>query len=468
MKKLFSTLFICSLLMISHEIITKQSKPHLNSTDVINQSMQAHVEFVHVYFTALSGNFHDVIIPAAQLESALNNGLKFDGSSIPGCSNIFNSDMHLALDFNSFFINPAIKTQPQTARIFACVYQDEVTPYPADPRYLLEQAIESATGLNYTFYVGPEIEFFLLEKNSSGEIVPWDTGYYFGIEAQQKHETIKLEIMQALLEHGVIIEKLHHEVAPGQHEFSIEYDTAMNIADQIMIAKLVVKQVAQNHGLIATFMPKPFLGMNGSGMHIHFSMTDSTTNKNLFFDANDNAFLSSIAHNFIAGVLGRIQDGAIILNSTINSFKRLVPGYEAPVYVCWAKKNRSALIRIPQINMNQPYAARAEIRSADALCNPYLAFTFLLQAGLAGIAKNEQIAPATEENLFKLTLQEIKDRNIVILPSSLYQALTNFETSSTMLDIFNPTFIKEFAKLKAAEALQFQKTVTNWELQRYL
>ncbi len=465
--KLFSTLFICSLLMLSHEILTKQNKPQLTSTDVINQSLQANVEFVHVYFTALSGNFHDVIIPTAQLESALNNGLKFDGSSIPGCSNIFNSDMHLALDVHSFFINPAIKNQPQTARIFACVYQDEVTPYPADPRYLLEQAIESATALHYTFYVGPEIEFFLLEKNSAGELIPWDTGYYFGIEAQQKHENIKLEIMQALLEHGVIIEKLHHEVAPGQHEFSIEYDTAMHIADQIMIAKLVVKQVAQNYGLIATFMPKPFLGMNGSGMHIHFSMTD-TTNRNLFFDANDDAFLSPLAHNFIAGVLGRIQDGAIILNSTINSFKRLVPGYEAPVYICWAKKNRSALIRIPQININQPYAARAEIRSADALCNPYLAFTFLLQAGLAGIAKNEEIALATEENLFKLTLQEIKDRNIVTLPASLSQALTNFETSSTMLDIFNPTFIKEFAKLKAAEALQFQKTVTNWELQRYL
>ena len=465
--KLFSTLFICSLLMLSHEILTKQNKPQLTSTDVINQSLQANVEFVHVYFTALSGNFHDVIIPTAQLESALNNGLKFDGSSIPGCSNIFNSDMHLALDVHSFFINPAIKNQPQTARIFACVYQDEVTPYPADPRYLLEQAIESATALHYTFYVGPEIEFFLLEKNSAGELIPWDTGYYFGIEAQQKHENIRLEIMQALLEHGVIIEKLHHEVAPGQHEFSIEYDTAMHIADQIMIAKLVVKQVAQNYGLIATFMPKPFLGMNGSGMHIHFSMTD-TTNRNLFFDANDDAFLSPLAHNFIAGVLGRIQDGAIILNSTINSFKRLVPGYEAPVYICWAKKNRSALIRIPQININQPYAARAEIRSADALCNPYLAFTFLLQAGLAGIAKNEEIALATEENLFKLTLQEIKDRNIVTLPASLSQALTNFETSSTMLDIFNPTFIKEFAKLKAAEALQFQKTVTNWELQRYL
>ncbi len=468
MKKLISKLFICSLFLLPQIIITKQTKAQLTSVDVMNQSLESNIEFVHVYFTALSGNFHDVIIPIAQLKSALIHGLKFDGSSIPGCSNIFNSDMHLALDFNSFFINPPIKNQPKTARIFACVYQDETTPYPADPRYLLQEAVEAAEALNYTFYVGPEVEFFLLEKNSSGELVPWDNGYYFGVESQQKHETIRLEIMQALLENGVIIEKLHHEVASGQHEFSVEYDTAMNIADQIMIAKYIVKQIAQNYDLVATFMPKPFLGMNGSGMHIHFSIADRTTHTNLFFDGNNDAFLSPLAHNFIAGVLERIQDGAIILNSTVNSFKRLVPGYEAPVYVCWSKKNRSALIRIPQINISQPYAARAEIRSGDALCNPYLAFSFLLQAGLAGIAHDEQITPATEENLFKLTLEEIKDRNIAILPSSLYQAVSNFESSLTMLDVFNETFIREFTKLKTDEALEFQKTVTDWELQRYL
>lgn len=468
MKSKFLALLVCSLFIISNQIITKQAAQELTSVDLINQSIEANVEFVHVYFVALSGNFHDVIIPIAQFDSALTNGLKFDGSSIPGCTNIFNSDMHLSLDFNSFFVQPKIKNQPKTARIFAYVYQDETIPYPADPRYLLQQSIIAAEKLNYEFYVGPEIEFFLLEKNSAGELIPWDTGYYFGIEVQQKHETVKLEMMQALLENGVIIEKLHHEVAPGQHEFSIQYDTAMNIADQIMIAKQIIKQVAYNHGLTATFMPKPFLGMNGSGMHIHFSIADKNNNTNLFFDEEDDAFLSPLAHNFIAGILNRITDGAVILNSTINSFKRLVPGYEAPVYICWAKKNRSALIRIPQINNNQPYAARAEIRSADALCNPYLAFTFLLQAGLSGVMQDEQIVPATEENLFKLTLKQIEDRNIKTLPSSLHQALANFENSSNMLDIFNHTFINEFAKLKSAEALQFQKTVTTWELQRYL
>lgn len=469
MKKFLSILLACSLFFTYDADAKAQKKMmELTSVDVMNESLQTNIEFVYVYFVALSGNFHYLIIPAAQLESALMNGLKFDGSSIPGCSNIFDSDMHLSLDFDSFFVNPKVKGQPKTARIFAYVYQDETTPYPADSRYLLNQAMQQAADLGYEFYVGPEIEFFLLEKNSAGELIPWDTGYYFGVELQQKHETIKLEMMETLLNNGVIIEKLHHEVAPGQHEFSIEYDTAMNIADQIMIAKHVIKQVAHNHGLIATFMPKPFLGMNGSGMHIHFSVTDTENYTNLFFDENDDAFLSPLAHNCIAGVLNRIQDGAVLLNSTINSFKRLVPGYEAPVYVCWAKKNRSALIRIPQINEDQPYAARAEIRSADALCNPYLVFTFLIQAGLAGIIYDEQIVPATEENLFKLTQKQIQDRNIVTLPASLHQALINFENSPNMLAMFNDTFIKEFSKIKSAEALQFQKFVTNWELQRYL
>jgi glutamine synthetase len=376
--------------------------------------------------------------------------------------------MHLHLDRQTFFVHPKIKNQPKTARIFAYIYQEENNPYLADPRYLLQQAIEYAARYNYTFYVGPEIEFFLVEKNNNGEIIPWDSGYYFGAETQQKHEAIKFEIMQTLLDHGIGIEKLHHEVAPGQHEISIHYDTALTIADQIMLTKHLIKQVAYQHGIYATFMPKPFFGMNGSGMHIHFSLADATRNFNLFFDEDDTAHLSSLAHRFIAGILRRMQDGALIFNSTINSFKRLVPGYEAPVYISWAKENRSTLIRIPQINDDQPYAARAELRSADALCNPYLAFTFLLQAGLAGIMHDELITPAIEENLFKLSTDEIEQRNIQTLPTSLLQALYNFENSSFMIDIFNHTLINELVKIKQTEALQFQRIVTNWELQRYL
>jgi len=466
MKKLLSILLACSI--FSYDIFTKNSVKNLTSVDIINNALQDNVEFVHIYFTALSGNLHDIIIPTNKLESALMHGLKYDGSSIPGCSNIFESDMHLTLDEQSFFINPKIKNQPKTARIFADVYQDEFVPYPADPRYLLKEAIELAASMNYDFFVGPEIEFFFVEKNSNGEIIPWDNGYYCGIETQQKHESIKFEIMQTLLNNGINLEKLHHEVAPGQHEFVIQYNNALIIADHIALAKHLIKQVASNYGVIATFMPKPFFGMNGTGMHIHFSLAEKTTGWNLFFDENDSAFLSPLAHNFIAGVLNNMQDGALVLNSTINSYKRLVPGYEAPVYICWAKKNRSALIRIPQINADQPYAARAEIRSGDTLCNPYLAFTLLLQAGLAGISNNDQIKPAIEENLFKLTLSEIKAKDIITLPASLQEAIDNFANSENMIHIFNTTLVNELIKLKSSEALDFQKTVTNWEIENYL
>ncbi len=435
--------------------------------NVLEQSRS--LDYLYVYFTDLSGTFHQVIIPTKQIESALKNGLKFDGSSVPGCGNIFNSDMHLSLDISSFFLNTSeCSTKFKIARIFAYVYQEEDIPYPADPRYLLQEAISNASELNYEFYVGPEIEFFLLKKTDSGDLVPSDNVCYFGTQIDKKQEAIQLEIMQQLLNNGVVIEKLHHEVAPGQYEFSIQYGEPMKMADDLMIAKHVVKQVADTYGLIATFMPKPFLGMNGSGMHINLSVADKTTKKNLFFDGEGYGFLSSLAHHAIAGILHRITDGAIILNSSVNSFKRLVPGYEAPVYVCWAKKNRSALIRIPQINQNQPYAARAEIRSPDALCNPYLAFTFLVNSALSGIINFEPLTSAIEENLFKLTINQIKERGIMTLPYSLETALYNFENSVSMREIFNPTFVEEFVKIKTKELDRFQKSVSSWELENCL
>lgn len=468
MNRYFRLLIGIFFISKSYILPLQDATNFISSTDVVNNALLAHVEFIHVYFTALSGNFHQLIIPIDQFDDALCNGLKFDGSSVPGCSNIFNSDMHLSLDFSSFFINPKIKNQPKTARIFASVFQDETTPYPADPRWLLESAMQSAHDAGYEIYIGPEIEFFLVEKNSNGDIIPWDSGYYFGVEIQQKHETIKYEILQTLLENGIAIEKLHHEVAPGQHEMSIHYTTPVKIADQIMLAKHIIKQVAGNAGLIATFMPKPFLGVNGSGMHMHISLSDYTNNHNLFFDEYDDALLSSLAYNCIAGILNRLYDGAVILNSSINSYKRLVPGYEAPVYLCWAQKNRSALIRIPQINSLQPSAARAEVRCPDALCNPYLACTLLVESCLAGI-KNNEIAPtAIEENLFNLTAQEIVDRQIRTLPRSLEQAISTFQQSKQMLNLFNQTLIDQLVRLKTKEAMQFAQAVTNWEVQRYL
>jgi glutamine synthetase len=257
-------------------------------------------------------------------------------------------------------------------------------------------------------------------------------------------------------------------VAHGQYEVSLHYDNPLLIADAIMLTKHLIKQVAYNHGLLATFMPKPFATMNGTGMHIHISIADTNSHTNLFFDENNPAFLSTTALQCIAGILNRIHDGTILLNSTVNSFKRLVPGYEAPVYICWGAKNRSALIRIPLIDVSEPYAARIEIRSADALCNPYLAFNFLVQAGFAGILYQEPVINSIEENLFKLTMQEIKQRNIQTLPTSLHQALSCFASSLCMPTLFPQVFIQEFVKLKSEEVFQFHKAVTNWEKERYL
>ena len=459
MKKIFFVL----LTFFSIHLSCKQT-----TTEIMNQIDESHVEFVNVYFTDVSGNLHELIIPQQQVKSALLQGLKFDGSSIPGYSNIYESDMHLSLDSDSFFIHPSSKKEVKTARIFANVYQNENSPYPADPRYLLQESIEQAEKYGYEFYVGPELEFFLLEQDSNGQLSPWDNGCYFDTEQNQKHAAIKIEMMQTLLDHGIIIEKLHHEVAPGQHEFSIQYDTAIEIADQIMLAKHLVKQVARKHGLIATFMPKPFHGMNGSGMHVHFSVAELETGLNLFFDEDNDAFLSPFAHSFMAGILNRVHDASILLNSTVNSYKRLVPGYEAPVYICWAKKNRSALIRIPQINETQPYAARAEIRCPDALANSYFLFTFLLNAGLEGIKRGEEIAPATEEDLFKLTYEEVRAKNIDTLPISLQDAANAFYHSDKMSDILPFEMINEYFAIKDNEAKCFQRAVTNWEFNEYL
>jgi glutamine synthetase len=258
-------------------------------------------------------------------------------------------------------------------------------------------------------------------------------------------------IMHTLLEHGVVIEKFHHEVAPGQLEFSIRYDTPMKIADQVMLSKHLVNQIAEKYNLTATFKPKPLAGANGSGMHIHLKIMHKNTQENLFYDPEGDCFLSKTACHFIAGILNRIADGSIVLNSSENSYKRLVPGYEAPLYICWASKNRSALVRIPLVNEEQSHTTRIEVRSSDALCNPYLAFSFLMKAGVAGIVEKEHLVPPTEENLFKLSIGEIEKRGIKTLPTSLKEALSNFEQSPYIKELFNETLIREFVKIKSQE-----------------
>lgn len=442
----------------------------VSTTSLVNQARNANIEHVHVYFVTLNGDLKEVIIPFHRFEAALLDGLKFDGSSIPGCSNIYDSDMHLELDKLSFFVNPKIKGQPQSARIFADVQQTAGIKYDADPRSQLKEKMKEADSNGYRLLVGAEVEFFLLKDAGPEKITFWDQGNYFDSEQNLKHETIKFEMMEILLDNGINIEKLHHEVAPGQHEISIRYTNPIDMADQIILAKHFIKQIAQKHGLTATFMPKIAHNINGSGMHIHFSVADSS-GWNLFYDNEEEYKLSPLAQRFIAGILHYVQSCDIVLNSSYNSFKRLLPGYEAPTFICWSLKNRSALIRIPMINESQPEATRAELRCPDCTCNPYLAFMFILGAGMKGITEDLQINPPQNDNLFTLSPEEQKKRNITHLPENMHKALECFESIDqifALYEIFNETIVQEYWKIKTQELITCATAIHSIEYQLYL
>ncbi len=434
--------------------------------DIVNQVQQEDVEFIDCLFTDLLGNLRQIIIPAHQLSDAFENGLKFDGSSIPGCSLIQESDMHLKLDATTFRTLSWINSH-KSAYIICDVYRDAQTPYEADPRSLLKAMEHRFYENGYTMYVGPEIEFFILDKSDSSLVRPSDHRKYMDADLFGDMHGFKKAVLSALTAQGVAVEKWHHEVASGQNEISIHYGTPVSIADQIVIAKHTIKTFCDWYGLQATFMPKPMFGQNGSAMHVHFSIADDNGD-NLFYDADDAAFLSPFAKQFIAGVLRHIKELCAFCNPTINSYKRLVPGYEAPVYLCWAKRNRSALIRIPQINENQGYAVRAELRSPDSLGNPYLIFLSIMTAGWDGLASQTEIPKPVETNLYKMSLTDIYAQGISTLPTSLEQAVELLKHSSFVHETFSPRLIEEFVKAKTKEITSYNQTVTNWEIEQYL
>jgi len=433
---------LCLLLVLfaSSIFIHPHNTPDAIHT-VIEQCNNSQVQYIQCFFTDLQGILREIILPANKLQGALYNGLKFDGSSIPGYSNISTSDMHLALDANSYYEHDDL------GFIFCTVYQDEHTPYQADPRWLLEQALERARANNYEFNVGPEIEFFLLDECGN----PCDNQGY--VQAATHSDLFNLEILllNKLAEYGISIEKIHHEVAPGQYEIVLHYADALTIADHIMLAKYIITQMAYEYGLSASFLPKPFLHQNGSGMHVHFSLYNTLFQQNAFYESMLQEQLSMVAQQFIAGILNRISEYVLITNPTLNSYLRIRPGFEAPTNICWSPTNRSALIRIPQINASQPYAARAELRCPDSSSNPYLVFAFMLNAGLEGILEQEAPWPMISENIFAFTSEQKETLNIQSLPGSFEQALQNFE--NTKNNLFNDCFHAVYAKLKHKEFL---------------
>jgi len=438
--------------------------------EIMERTKVDKVQFIQLQFTDLNGMLKGITIPVTKLMDALEDGLWFDGSSIEGFTRIFESDMYLKMDLDTYSIIPwtvSSTSQAVVGRFMCDVYMPDGSPFEGDPRYILKKQLERARKLGYIYNVGPELEFFLFRKeNSKLEPLPHDNAGYFDQTTDLAME-IRQEMTVALRGFGIDVEALHHEVAVGQHEIDFRYADALKMADQASTFKFTLKYVAAHHNLHATFMPKPIAGINGSGMHVHQSIF-TPEGKNLFFDHKDDYHLSKMAKSFIQGQLVHIKALNAILNPTINSYKRLVVGYEAPVYIAWGQRNRSALIRIPRYTPGREKAVRAELRCPDPSANPYLAFAVMLAAGLDGIEK-KMVPPApVEENIYEFTEEEAKKRKIGVLSKDILEALEHLEKDDVVRGALGEYVFERFRSLKLREWDEYRMQVTPWEIDQYL
>lgn len=433
--------------------------------DIMNLVKENGVRFIRLQFTDMFGALKNVAITDKQLEKALNNECMFDGSSIDGFVKIEESDMNLRPNLDSFVIFPWRPQQGKVARLICDIYKPDGTPFEGDPRYILKKAIAEAAELGYEMNVGPECEFFLFETDEHGNPTTntQDKAGYFDLAPTDLGENARRDMTLALEEMGFEIEASHHEVAEGQNEIDFKYDDALTTADNIMTFKLVVKSIAQRHGLHASFMPKPVFGINGSGMHVNMSLIKE--GKNAFVDENDKNGLSDIAYKFIAGLLKNIKGLAAVTNPLVNSYKRLVPGYEAPVYLAWSCKNRTALIRVPA---SRGAGTRVELRCPDPSSNPYLVLAALLQAGLDGIKNNLEVPAETVSNIFAMTDEERKANGIDNLPNNLYEAVNFMKESELAKKALGEHVFNNYIEAKAAEWDDYRTKVHDWELENYL
>lgn len=442
----------------------------MNKDVLLNRVKEDQVKFISLQFTDVTGSVKSVDIPVNQLDDALEEGVWFDGSSIEGFARIQESDMRLVPDGSTYAVLPWSPVEFRRARVFCDIYQPDGSPFPGDPRSLLKATLEKLSKRGWTYNVGPEPEFFLFRHNGPESIhpVPHDVGGYFDFSANDDAVRVRTELMDALAGMGLDVEMGHHEVALGQHEIDFQFTDALRTADNILTLKYTIQAIAAQHGLVASFMPKPIFGINGSGMHCHQSLFDGEGN-NLFFDPNGKYHLSSIAFGFIAGQLMHARALAAVVAPTINSYKRLVPGYEAPVYVGWAQINRSALIRIPHYTPGREKSIRAELRFPDPSANPYLALTVMLAAALDGIERGLSAPdPLNDVNVYLLTEEERAALNIGELPASLSEALRELDASEVLKGALGPTVYEAFQRAKWAEVEEYRTRVTDWELERYL
>lgn len=430
---------------------------------VISACRENDVKFIRLWFTDIVGSLKSFAITVEELEKALDEGMGFDGSSIEGFARIDESDMVAMPDPATFQLVPWRPKERGVARMFCDIYRPDGTPFEGDPRFVLRQQLKRAADLGYTFYVSPELEYFYF-KDATGT-VPLDRGGYFDQTADAASD-LRRDTVLALEAMGIEVEYSHHEVAPSQHEIALRYTDALTMADSAMTYRLVVKEIAAANGVYATFMPKPVRDQNGSGMHVHQSLFKGE--RNAFHDPTDPYHLSAIARGYIAGLLHHSREITLVTNQWVNSYKRLMPGYEAPVYLSWARRNRSDLIRIPEYKPGKEMHTRIEYRSPDPACNPYLAFAVMLAAGLDGIEKEIPLPPPVEENVFEMAAADRAARGIETLPSSLGNAIEVAEGSTFLRGVLGDHVFDSLIANKKFEWERYRRHVTDFELAEYL
>lgn len=435
----------------------------MNKKEILEIVKSKRIQFIEMWFTDILGRIKTFTITANELPEALDSGMGFDGSSVEGFARIYESDLIAKPDPATFKILPY---RENTAKMVCDIYTPDGRPYESDPRYCLKRNIEEMKKLGFTeYYVGPELEYFYFKSDTAAETID-EVGYFDSMPGEDAGIVLRTKTMEYLEAMGIQAEYAHHEVAPSQHEIDLKYDNALNMADKVIAYKAVVKEVARQNGLYATFMPKPISGINGSGMHIHLSLFKN--GKNTFFSQKDKYHLSDIAKHFTAGILKHCREICIVTNQWVNSYKRLVPGYEAPVYICWGRKNRSALVRVPEYKPGKEKSTRIEVRFPDPACNPYLAFAVILKAGLEGIKNKYPLPEPLEVSAYEMEEVERRAKKIDELPGSLIEAIEIAEESKLLRSALGDAIFTKFIENKKIEWNNYRRYVTDYEIKRYL
>ncbi len=430
----------------------------------LKEAKDGDVKFIRLWFTDILGSLKGFAITSEELEAALTRGMGFDGSAIEGFARAEEKDLYALPDPNTFSLLPWRPRSNAVARMFCDIVTPDEAAFKGDPRWVLRRNIERAASLGFTYYVGPELEYFYFKDSTSAE--PLDRGGYFDQDATNQATDLRRETVLMLEELGIPVEQSHHEVAPSQHEIDLRHTDAMTMADTVMTYRVVVKEIAQRHGCFASFMPKPIASFNGNGMHTHQSLFKG--GRNAFYDGEDVDRLSDVARHFIAGLLAHAREITAITNQWVNSYKRLVPNYEAPTFVSWATVNRSDLVRVPAYKPGREESRRIEYRAPDPAANPYLAFSVMLAAGLDGIDKELELPPPSASNVYDMTAAERNEREIQSLPGNLWEAISITENSEMVRDALGDLVFDSFIENKKIEWERYRSHVTDYEIMRYL